>query len=349
MLERTEKRANPPIESAPAAAPAPVYEDDGGFEGGECPACSDPAYQVLFEATDRLYRSTKKKFRIVECTRCGLMRLAHRPGAFDFSRYLPQGHRVPPEETAACCIERFCRRLVTKDNLRFVRRALNDAGEAGPVLDFGCDGELLLGALRREGIGAFGVGPGLAEAAAIAARTGAPEVCASIADSPFPANSCAAITMFHVLEHRGDPFVYVVAARELLRPGGRLIVQVPNAACWQCLLLGENWSGFDVPRNLVHFRAGDIQALLEACDFEIVRRKFFALQDNPACLATSLAPWLDPVVRRARGVAEQAAIKFAKDLLYCALVIAAVPFALLEAACRAGSTVTIEARKRAER
>ena len=39
-------------------------------------------------------------------------------------------------------------------------------------------------------------------------------------------------------------------------------------------------------------------------------------------------------------------MRLAKDLVYFALVAAALPFALAEAACGAGSTVMIEARKR---
>jgi hypothetical protein len=153
--------------------------------------------------------------------------------------------------------------------------------------------------------------------------------------------------MFHVLEHLEDPMTYLNAARELLRPQGRLIVQVPNAACWQFLLLGENWSGIDVPRHLLDFRSRDLEALLSFCGFEVLRRKYFSLRDNPAGLATSLAPWLDPMARRVRRLKESPASKLAKDLLYLALVVAALPFTVVEAACRAGSTVMIEARKRA--
>ena len=72
-----------------------------------------------------------------------------------------------------------------------------------------------------------------------------PTVCASLSRAPFAPGSCAAITMFHVLEHLYDPHAYVEAAQALLRPDGRLVVQVPNAASWQFLLLGENWSGVD--------------------------------------------------------------------------------------------------------
>jgi hypothetical protein len=152
--------------------------------------------------------------------------------------------------------------------------------------------------------------------------------------------------MFHVLEHLYDPGGYVEAAGQLLKPEGRLVVQVPNAACWQFFLFGARWNGLDVPRHLIDFKESDLAGLLDSCGFEIVRRKHFSLRDNPAGLATTVAPSLDPMARRIRVNGDSARVKLAKDLLYMALVVASAPFTLLEAACRAGSTIMIEARKR---
>ncbi|MCU1275097.1 MAG: Methyltransferase type 11, partial [Bryobacterales bacterium] len=165
--------------------------------------------------------------------------------------------------------------------------------------------------------------------------------------SPIAPGSCGAVTMFHVLEHVPDPQHYLQEARTLLRPNGRLIVQVPNAACWQFVLLGRAWNGVDAPRHLHLFRDADLEKLLERSGFEIVRRKYFSLRDNPAGLATSVAPSLDPMARRIRQVPESGWVRFLKNLAYFALVVAAIPFTLLESAFRAGSTVMIEARKRA--
>jgi hypothetical protein len=50
--------------------------------------------------------------------------------------------------------------------------------------------------------------------------------------------------------------------------------------------------------------------------------------------------------RRVRRVAETPALKLSKDLAYFTLMLASIPFALLEAACRAGSTLMVEARRR---
>jgi hypothetical protein len=152
--------------------------------------------------------------------------------------------------------------------------------------------------------------------------------------------------MFHVVEHLYDPRAYFAIARELLARDGRLIVQVPNAASGQARLLGRRWNGFDVPRHLFDFRDRDLETVLVRSGFEVLRRKYFSLRDNPAGLASSLAPALDPMARRVRGATESGGARLAKDLAYFALVVGSAPFAALEALCRAGSTVMMEARVR---
>lgn len=276
------------------------------------------------------------------------MRLWPRPLPEQLRQYYPPHYWHVPEEDTAGRLEEIYRRLVLRDHLRFVERALREAGETGPVLDVGCGGGLFLRLLRERGLDHRVLGLDFSlDAAGIAwTRNRVPAVCGTLSRPPLPRESCAAITMFHVLEHLYDPRSYLDAAYELLRPDGRLIVQVPNAACWQFLLLGEAWSGADVPRHLFHFRASDLELLLDACGFEVLRRKHFSLRDNPAGLATSLAPGLDPMARRVRQVSESPRARLLKDLAYVALVLAALPPTLLEAACRAGSTIMMEARKK---
>jgi SAM-dependent methyltransferase len=173
-----------------------------------------------------------------------------------------------------------------------------------------------------------------------------PAVCATLSGAPLVPASCAAITMFHVLEHLYDPAAYLEAAHRLLRPDGRLIVQVPNAACWQFLLFGERWNGIDVPRHLIDFREADLLTLLDSCGFQPLRTKHFSVRDNPAGMATTLAPNLDPMARRVRRTRESPVRKLWNDLAYVSLAALLTPFTLVEAACRAGSTIMVEARKK---
>ncbi len=260
--------------------------------------------------------------------------------------YYPANYWFEPAGSSADRLEEIYRRFVLRDHVHFVRGALASAGGHGIVLDVGCGGGLFLGMLARRGVKVAGLDFSL-EAAGIAWRKqGAPAVCATLSRAPFARGSCSVVTMFHVLEHLYEPPAYLDSAREILQPEGRLVVQVPNAASWQFLLLGENWSGLDVPRHMFTFRVSDLEVLLDRCGFEPVRYKHFSLRDNPAGLATSLMPSLDPMARRVRRTQEGPKTRLMKDLLYFCLVTACLPVTLVEAACRAGSTIMVEARKK---
>ena len=312
-----------------------------------CPACECAEFQLLFTASDRLYGSTSEQFQVVECKQCRLIQLAPQPTPAALERYYPKNYWFTPEESAASRLQEAYRRFVLLDHVRFVERAIRESGESGPVLDVGCGGGLFLRLLRERGFSGIGLDFSADAARAAWSVNRAPAALGLLPQAPLRAGSCAAVTMFHVLEHLPSPRSYLQASAELLRPNGRLILQVPNAGCWQFLLLGAAWNGVDVPRHLYDFRPADLDRMLDSCGFEVLRRKFFSLRDNPAGLATSIAPALDPMARRIRGRGESPRGRLAKDLLYGALVIAALPFTAIEAACRAGSTIMIEARKKA--
>src|SRR5260370_19602948 len=177
-------------------------------------------------------------------------------------------------------------------------RAVEDSGEKGLLVDVGCGGGLLLRLLRERGLLVLGLETSLPAAASDWKRNGGGVVCGDLSQSPVERGTCAVVTMFHVLEHLHDPVSYLRSARDLLVPGGRLVVQVPNASCWQFLMFGEHWNGVDVPRHLVNYRERDLESLLDYCGFQVVRRKHFSLRDNPPGFASSIAPRLDPMARR---------------------------------------------------
>ena len=59
--------------------------------------------------------------------------------------------------------------------------------------------------------------------------------------------------MWSSLEHVHEPRLAVRAAREVLRPGGLLVVYVPNLGSWSFRTFGEHWFALDLPRHLTHF------------------------------------------------------------------------------------------------
>lgn len=300
---------------------------------------------LLFRASDRLYGTTKKRFLVLRCTNCGLARLDPPPAEHELAQYYPQRYWFRPEPSLAGRLEEAYRRLILLDHVRFVERALRHSKAPGPLLDVGSGGGLLIGLLRRRGHRAIGFDNSPQAATVSWTHNHAPAICGDFTRAPLAPESCGAISMFHVVEHLPDPPAFLRAARELLHPEGRLIVQVPNIDCWQFRWLGAAWNGVDVPRHLFNFRARDLVRLLRACGFEVVRTKHFSWRDNPAGLATSLAPWLDPVARRVRSLDQSSPVSLLKDVAYFALTACSIPFAALEATFRHGASIMVEARK----
>ncbi|HEX8984776.1 MAG TPA: methyltransferase domain-containing protein [Bryobacteraceae bacterium] len=320
----TKRRKRERVVSAPAAQAAAVVQVEEPPEPPRCAACGNAEIHPLFETTDRLCRRTSKPFRIVACGQCGIMRLDPWPSAEE-ARAFAKPPAWPTGRTLADRLERAYRRMLLSDEARFVERVFRRSGVDGPLLDLSQDAEPLRRVLAGRGIRVL---------------AGTPD------DAPAAPETCATVTMLDTLDRLADPGAALETARACLHREGRLIVALANASCWQFLMFGENWSGLDVPRRLVHLRARDIDLLLDCCGFEVLCHKHFTWGRNPADFASSLAPALHPAIRRARGTAVGGAGMLAGNLLYMLAVGIAVPFTLIESACRAGSTILVEARRK---
>ena len=318
-----------------------------GPQGGanRCPRCDGESYLILFRASDRLYGTKARTSHVVECSSCRLMRLYPTPTAAEARNFYPDSYWWEADSSVSGRLAELYRQFVLGDHVQFVT---GHGKLLAPVLDVGCGGGSLVRALRKRGVRAIGLDVSPKAASMSRTQGHSLAVCGALPFAPFAPHSFSAVTLLHVLEHAPDPAALLLAIDDLLVPGGKLIVQVPNADSWQFLLLGKLWSGLDMPRHLIHFRAGDLESLLEGCGFTILRRKFFSLRDNPASLATSLCPRLEPVVRRVREINESNSVRLLKDALYASLVVAAIPLTLIEAASGAGATVMFEAMRTGE-
>jgi SAM-dependent methyltransferase len=80
-----------------------------------------------------------------------------------------------------------------------------------------------------------------------------------------------AVILWHVAEHLQTPEVTVRAIARLLRPGGVLLVAVPNFGSPEARIGRAGWFHLDVPRHLVHFTPATLTAILDATGFRPVK------------------------------------------------------------------------------
>jgi len=99
----------------------------------------------------------------------------------------------------------------------------------GMLVDVGCGGGAFLGLCRERGWRAIGYDPS-AQAVAYAREHGLEAYAEKWPPCSLPDESADAVTFINVLDHLRDPFVVLLEAWRILRPGGVLYIRVPNGS-----------------------------------------------------------------------------------------------------------------------
>jgi len=315
-----------------------------------CPVCRTlvAAGPPPLVGHDVLFETTARSFQIAGCPACGCRFIDPLPADEELESFYPTRYWWKPSPGLLKSLEGAYRKLALRGHVAFIERAASSAGLR--LLDVGCGSATLLGLMKQRGFTVRGFDSS-AEAAQIALEVDGVEVTVGsrLQDAGFDDSSFDVITLFHVMEHVTDPHGVLAEVRRMLRPGGKLVLQVPNIDSWQFRLFGARWYGLDVPRHVVNYSSAAILRLIESAGFKVVRARHFNLRDNAPALASSLFPSLDPVSRgvrlHRRGRTEPVVLAWGRHVLYLGAVLAAYPFAIAEAAAGNGATIMIEAKR----
>ncbi len=240
-------------------------------ESVACALCGADDFDVVYEARDdrepdvdlvRTFRSSGDELlvdRLVKCRGCGLHYVNPRlPADLIFSSYA-EGEDETYVSQLAARERTFTASLVHIERL---------AGEGRKLLDIGTAAGAFVAAASRRGWDAEGCEPNrwLGEWGArhygIRIRQG------SVFDQDYAVGSFDVVTLWDVIEHTPNPRDVLDRCRELLKPGGLLIVNYPDIGSWIARALGRNWL-FLTSVHLWYFDRTTMRRLLEATGFEV--------------------------------------------------------------------------------
>ena len=139
----------------------------------------------------------------------------------------------------------------------------------GRLLDFGCGWGFFLGVARERGWEPYGLDPLPGHAVHARAKFGATVVTDILRDDTFPPNFFDAITAFQVFEHLPDPAGDLARLHRMLKPGGVILIEIPNIDTWSARLLGPRHRHF-VQDHLTFFSARTLALLLEKHGFQVL-------------------------------------------------------------------------------
>jgi SAM-dependent methyltransferase len=286
-----------------------------------CPACGGPlaAWRVGLE----------------RCEHCGTAVTTGAPAPED-----PRGYGTERPRLAGVLAPLLS--AFDRARLRLLGRV---APPPGRLVDAGAGRGRFVAAARAAGYDAVGIEPSAGAVAVARALYDVELREAGIDGAAF--EGLDAVTVWHVLEHLDDPAAALERIAGWLRPGGGLLVGVPNLASVQARIGGSRWFHLDVPRHRVHFTPAGVRALLERCGFEVVAERHVLLEHNPFGMWQTLVnrvtftpSWLFRALQR------DAPLRVT-DAVVTLIALPLVPVAaLLELACglaRRGGTVAVVA------
>ena len=230
------------------------------------------------------------------CMETGIIFLANPPGyeelseTYAYERTFEQDAMArrlaePLRYALSSLLKRFRARVMRRNKmLGMLRTLIGQSGAARiDVLDIGCGwGELLdtLMASLPPAVRQRVVPHGIEISRALAQLSGdklAPlggrcvHAAAQEGLQHFGAQAFDVIVMASFLEHEARPLAVLENSRKRLKPGGSIIVKVPNFACYNRMLRGARWSGFRWPDHVNYFTPHTLRALAGKAGLEVVR------------------------------------------------------------------------------
>jgi len=259
-----------------------------------CQLCGSTQTRKLFETRD-LNKTAGGIFSLLECQECGIVFISPLPSKKTSISFYPDSYytHFPVREKAIIkkarkytCTWRarilqerygypfglsgtggFCRKLPRffcnwKDILPFTG--------TGHILDIGCGNGETLYFLKQLGWDVRGVDPD-AKACAAAKIAGIPAFCGDVIEARYPDAFFDVVRINHVMEHISNPREIFKEIKRITKPGGEVIITVPNIESIGFRLFGKMWFGLDIPRHIYHYSPESLGHLAAECGFSKVK------------------------------------------------------------------------------
>lgn len=213
---------------------------------------------------------------IWKCPGCGLGWMHPLPSAEEIASFYPTSYYGANGAKFRSAIE-FVVRLVSARRLRFLTKSL-PPGAA--VLDIGCGRGILLNELSKRGFRAYGTELSPSACASVDSNIDV-RVCHQLEEAGFDSGMFDQVVIWHVFEHLSDPAATLREIHRILKPGGTVVIAVPNFSSWQAKWSDSGWFHLDPPRHLFHFSLESLERILNNHGFDVRSRHHFSLRQNP--------------------------------------------------------------------
>jgi 2-polyprenyl-3-methyl-5-hydroxy-6-metoxy-1,4-benzoquinol methylase len=167
-----------------------------------------------------------KPLSSVICNSCGLVFSNPRPSSEQIDDYYREGYRISYKKAWQPRLQHTLRAgKVAAERLSYLMPLLTPGCS---TIDFGSGGGELVFMLRQLGYDSQGIEPNIGYAEYSRDALDIPVQIGGFDQANVELESLDVVTLFHVAEHLEHPVAALKKAASWLRPGGRMLVEVPN-------------------------------------------------------------------------------------------------------------------------
>lgn len=238
-------------------------------EAPACPVCGSHSINFFAHARDVEYYTSDKNFDYQQCGDCGSVFLESPPVDQLHAIYPPNYYSYRAAQGSGSLLERVKSRL---DSRLFKKLLGQIPGDALNVLDVGGGSGWLLTLVRTASNRVKRTHEvDLDEGARSAAEAAGHLFHSSRIEDFSTTEKFDFILMLNLIEHVSDPRAVLSAMRQLLSPGGLILIKTPNVDTLDCRLFRRyNWGGFHCPRHFVLFNRQSLIDLAKHCGLKTV-------------------------------------------------------------------------------
>jgi 2-polyprenyl-3-methyl-5-hydroxy-6-metoxy-1,4-benzoquinol methylase len=214
-----------------------------------------------------------EKWRIERCQSCDLGILAPMPTTDELQKLYHEAYFDDQYDKGLPLDTDAFERRISQEHHRV--KFFQTIKKQGTILDLGCGMGYFLYACRRFGYDVQGADISDFPGTYVRDELNIPLTVGGLDELDFQPATFDVVTMWHFLEHTSNPYTCLAKSIKWLKPGGLLVIDVPNYESTDAQHFWNDWVGWQIPFHLYHFNPKTLGRLLAGHNFKILRQKTY--------------------------------------------------------------------------
>lgn len=230
-----------------------------------CPVCNSTEFTPHISCED--YTVSRETYNIVTCKTC----------SFKFTQDIPDQDSIGPYYKSESYVSHSGSKkgvinwLYHQVRSRSLQKKFKLCGRfinGVKIIDYGCGTGEFLNKCQSKGWSVQGYEPS-DEARNFAISTNQIKASSPEELKNYPDGGADIITLWHVLEHVHTLQETIELLLTKIKPGGTLLIAVPNCSSFDAKHYGKFWAAYDVPRHLYHFEPKTMNELMHKFNLKL--------------------------------------------------------------------------------